>query len=122
MTKTAIIALLARNDLAVERAMVALYQRQTADEQHTSTTSHSNGRGFNYYHAERGTYYAKWVLSGRHLTGHHLAAARKMATYYARQLSEIAEDKKQASEALALAMIQADGMVVLDRLDQVGIM
>jgi hypothetical protein len=96
MTKASIIALLARNDRAVEAAMVALYQRQTEDEQHTSSTTHSNGRGFNYQHAQRGTYYAKWVLSGRHLTGNHLTAAREMATYYARQLGGIADSKKQA--------------------------
>src|SRR5271156_4475383 len=90
--KLAIIALLNRNALAVEAAMVALYQRQTEDERSDKVTRHSNGRGFNYHHAERGTYYAKWVLGGRHLTGSHLSAARSMAIFYARQLGEIAED------------------------------
>ena len=96
MTKGSIIALLARNPLAVEAAMVALYQRQTEDERSGNVTRHSNGRGFNYHHAERGSYYARWVLSGKHLTGNHLSAARAMATFYARQLGEIAESKKQA--------------------------
>lgn len=107
MHKTAIIALLARNDRAVEAAMVALYQRQTEDEQTTSATRHSNGRGFNYNHAERGTYYAKWVLSGRHLTGHHLDSARRMATFYARQLGEIAEGKARAKRQAEADRLEA---------------
>ena len=115
MHKTAIVALLARNDRAVEAAMVALYREQTEDEKTTSTTKHSNGRGFNFNHAERGTYYAKWVLSGRTLTGHHLDAARRMATFYARQLGEIAERKKQAKlrgEAQRLEAINTFGEVL----------
>ena len=31
---------------AVERAMVAIWERQTADEQASQTTNHDNGRGF----------------------------------------------------------------------------
>ncbi len=89
MNKTQIIALLMSNDRAVERAIVALYHRQTVGEQRTSSTVESNGRGFNAFHAERGTYWAKWVIGGRRLTGRHLAAARTMACYYARQLAEL---------------------------------
>lgn len=93
MTKTQIIAMLASNNRAVERALVALYHRQTVDEQHTSTTKHSNGVGFNAKDAEYATYLAKWVLSGRRLTGSHLAAGRRIATYYARQLAEMSETR-----------------------------
>ena len=89
MTKAEILVLLAGSDRAVERAMVALYQRQTVGEQRTSSTTESNGRGFNAFHAERGTYYAKWVMSGKRLTGYHLDRARKMACHYARQLAEM---------------------------------
>lgn len=89
MNKTQVIALLMSNDRAVEKAIVALYHRQTVDEQHTSSTVHPNGRGFNAFHAERGTYWAKWVISGRRLTGRHLVGAREMACYYARQLAEL---------------------------------
>ena len=91
MNKAQIISLLMSNDRAVERAMVALFQRQTVGEQRTSSTTESNGRGFNAFHAERGTYWAKWVMSGRRLTGKHLVGARKMACHYARQLSELSQ-------------------------------
>ncbi len=90
MTKEQIKTLLLTNNAAVERAMVALYNRQTADERSSSTTQHLNGRGFNAFDAERGSYWARWVQSGRHLTGRHLEGARKMALKYAGQLAEVA--------------------------------
>jgi hypothetical protein len=111
LTKLAIIALLIRNPLAVEAAMVALYQRQTEDERSSKTTKHSNGRGFNYHHAQRGSYYARWVQGGRHLTGHHLNSAREMAIFYARQLGEIAEEKRAAKLA-ALAQQEEASLFV----------
>jgi hypothetical protein len=117
MNKEEIKGLLMSNDRAVERAMVTLYHRQTVSEQHTSSTTESNGRGFNAFHAERGTYYAKWVISGRRLTGHHLSSARKMACYYARQLAELSVTpasprpktyKVYSEEELCVAITQWD--------------
>ncbi len=93
MTKAQVIALLASNNRAVERALVALYHRQTVDEQRTSTTKESNGVGFNARDAEYATYLAKWVISGRHLTGRHLEAGRRIATFYARQLAEMSQTR-----------------------------
>lgn len=82
--------LLTMNDEAVGRAMVAIYNRQTWDEQQSSDTRHTNGIGFSGADARTGTYYAKWVLSGRKLTGNHLMKARMMSFKYVRQLCEIA--------------------------------
>lgn len=70
--------------------MIALYKRQTEDEKRDRDTKHSNARGFSVAHSARGSYYARWVLKGNHLTGSYLYHARQMAIYYARQLSEIA--------------------------------
>lgn len=95
-----ILDLLSRNDRAVERAIVVLFENQTADEQLSANTRHENGRGFRKNHARKGTYYAKWVLSGRKLTGEHLENARGMARLYVRQLVEAAR-VKQASKAQA---------------------
>jgi hypothetical protein len=77
-------------DAAVERAMVAIWERQTADEQETQGTRHHNGRGFAAWSARSGTYYANWVRSGRRLTGKHLAKARKIALHHAGQLTDFA--------------------------------
>jgi hypothetical protein len=82
--------LLDRSDRAVERAVVAIYERQTTDEQDVGETRHRNGRGFASCHAHLGSYYAKWVLSGRHLDGNHILRARRMMRWYAGQLLEVA--------------------------------
>jgi hypothetical protein len=87
--------LLNMNDRAVERAMVAIYNRQTADEQVSSDTKHQNGVGFTGADARLGTYYAKWVLKGNSLTGKHLVKARYMSQKYVRQLTDIATARLQ---------------------------
>jgi hypothetical protein len=89
-TRTEIEALINSNDRAVERAMVAIWERQTADEQATQGTRHHNGRGFAAWSARSGTYFAEWVRSGRRLTGKHLAKARKIALHHAGQLTDFA--------------------------------
>jgi hypothetical protein len=89
-TKESIRNLLSNNDRAVERAMVAIFNYQTADEQSTQHTRHNNNVGFTSWAAKKGSYYAKWVLNGRHLTRHHLDNARKIANHHAGQLAKIA--------------------------------
>jgi hypothetical protein len=89
-TRTEIEEMINGNDRAVERAMVAIWERQTADEQETQDTRHHNGRGFAAWSARSGTYYAEWIMSGRRLTGKHLVKARKIALHHAGQLSRIA--------------------------------
>ena len=83
-------ALLDRSLEAVERAVVAIYRRQTEDEKEAYETKHHNRVGFAACHAGLGTYYAKWILSGKHLSGSHVERARKMVRHYAGQLHQIA--------------------------------
>ena len=78
------------NARAVERAMVALYERQTEDEQREESTKHLNGMGFSGAHSRLGSYYARWILSGRSLDGKHLERARAIALRYCGQLCDIA--------------------------------
>jgi hypothetical protein len=85
--------LLRANDRAVEKAMIAIYDNQTADEKSQSSTKHTNGRGFRANHASKGSYYARWVLSGKRLSGKHLENARIIALQYVRQLNEKANSK-----------------------------
>jgi hypothetical protein len=89
--RDSIAKLLHTSDRAVERAIVAIYDRQTQDEKATSDTKHTNHRGFRSNHASKGSYYARWVNSGRRLSGFHLENARKIALHYTRQLAEIAD-------------------------------
>ena len=85
-----IVSLLDTSDKAVERAIVAIYNRQTIDEKATNHTSKSNNIGFSGADASSGSYYAKWILSGRNLSGKHLDKARNMAKKYRKQLLSIA--------------------------------
>lgn len=94
-TKERIAHLLRTSDRAVERAMVAIYDRQTQDEKQVSDTRHTNRRGFTAAHAKRGSYFARWVLGGRRLSGHHLDRARQIALHYTAQLAEVANVKAQ---------------------------
>ena len=92
-TKEQILNLIDSNDLAVERGVLAIFNRQTYDEQKTENTSHFNHIGFSSADAKRLSYYAKWILSGKHLSGHHLEIARKRIKKYIKQLLEISNSK-----------------------------
>lgn len=93
MTPEDIKALLLQNPKAVERAMLVLYQRQTASEQDAGQTVQRNGRGFNAFDAKLGTYYAQWIQRGFALNGRHLEKARRMSLRYTGQLLEVAREK-----------------------------
>lgn len=80
---------------AVERGLLAIFQRQTTDEQHIQIARHRNNIGFSGAHASRGSYYAKWIQSGKHLSGEHVLKGRKLILHYVRQLVEIANEKAQ---------------------------
>jgi len=102
-TKDSIKALLASNNFAVERAVVALFERQTSREQNTHNTIERNGQGFSASDAGYLSYVAQWVLSGKHLTGKHLEKTRRMVSSYAGQLADIANRKAAASDGLQQA-------------------
>lgn len=91
MNRTQVRQLLLSNTRAVERAILALYHCQTLDEQQSSTTRESNGRGFNAADAEVGSYIARWLLSGRHLSGSWIGKARAIALRYAGQLARMSQ-------------------------------
>lgn len=98
-TKEAVKALLDANPLAVERAIVAIYQRQTADERASGVTRWKNGIGFAAVDANRGAYMARWILGGKHLSGKWLEKGRHVACRYVRQLADIANEKAEKETA-----------------------
>jgi len=92
------------NQRLLERAIVAIYERQTQDEQRDRSTKHHNGRGFTPADAKRGTRLARWILGGitkynrpygQNLTGHHLELAREIMPKYARQLLRIMRERSE---------------------------
>lgn len=106
VTKESIRALLETNDKAVERAIIVLFERQTNDEQVQSVTRHDNQRGFSAAHASKGSYYARWIKSGRRLTGYHLQNARRITQHYTHQLLLVAQEKGSQGGQKAPAPVQ----------------
>lgn len=76
-TKQTIIDLLAKNDTAVARAVVALNQRQTRTEQASEVTINRNGEGFTPADARMGTSMAEWFQSKGYLSPKQIAYWRK---------------------------------------------
>jgi len=101
--KDTILALIEKSDTAVCRAVLAIYDRQTADEQATAATADSNGIGFNGADASFGSSLAKQFMERGTLSPRQIACARKMMRKYAGQLAEIANAKAKATAAPAPA-------------------
>jgi len=68
VTRDYIISLLRNNDVALGRALVALNERQTQDEQRSETTRYHNYRGFMPMHAKKGTGMANFFMKTGFLT------------------------------------------------------
>ena len=101
MNKAQIVELLATNDRAVGRALMALNERQTADEQASEHTRYLNGRGFRPCHARMGTSMANFFKARGYLSPKQVAYWRKpmkdgksRIEIYANQLVKVAEAKQ----------------------------
>jgi len=79
-----------------QRAILALYERQTIDEQNSGFTVYKNGMGFSGYDAEILTSFAKQIGNGRTLTTKQLAVAYRRLPRYAKQLALVAEERQAA--------------------------
>lgn len=93
-TRDEIDHLLDTRPVAVQRAIVHLFNLQTTAEKSSQTTLLNNSVGFCGWAARSGTYYAKWILDGKNLSGNHLEKARKIAKHHSRQITEIANNKE----------------------------
>lgn len=100
-TESQVRNLIATNDVWLYAALKFLFAKQTQDEQAVNTTRYTNRVGFSQAHASKLSYYAKWILSGRQLSGNHLIIARKYASKYAGQvLQEIKRKAEMANTPL----------------------
>lgn len=80
---------------ALERACLMIYARQTADEQASEITLHTNGRGFNGRDARFGTFLATSILNIQNgqskysnLSLKMYEGLRRMLVKYAKQIAE----------------------------------
>lgn len=83
--------LLSRNDLAVKKAIVAIYKNQTQDEREKLESRGKNKKGFNY---NDGTYFsclAIDIINGHDLSPQELEYARYRMKRYWRQLMNISK-------------------------------
>lgn len=71
---------------SVCKALLILYQYQTADEQRTRGTHHQNQMGFNSSDAKALSKYAQWVQKGLELGFMELNDARRRLPKYAGQI------------------------------------
>jgi hypothetical protein len=74
----------------IDRAVLALYREQTADEQADQWTRHVNGRGFNATDAPFLSSLAQWIEKRGSLTVNQRAAALRRVRKYSRQLADLA--------------------------------
>ena len=77
----------------LERAILAIFERQTFQEQRVEQTLEFNKIGFNGPDARKMTYYANWIRRGNHLDGEFLEDAKKRILKYSKQLEKISEKK-----------------------------
>lgn len=81
------------NQIWLERAILAIFDKQTNEEQKTDESIEHNGVGFNKPDSYKLSYYAKWIKSGKHLSGWHLQNAKIKMAKYSRQLTDIANGR-----------------------------
>jgi hypothetical protein len=94
ITKEIIVEKLASNPKWLLAGIVAIYNRQTADEQSADATQEDNKMGFNGVDARFGSSLAKRILSGYSLSPKQMAAGAKMMKKYAGQLLLVAKEKQ----------------------------
>ena len=96
--KEQIKAALAANDGFVCRALVQMFNRQTADEQEAKITCHENGIGFNGLDAEFLSSLAVQYIKRGTLSPKQISYARKGLMKYAGQIAQIANEMTRAGE------------------------
>jgi hypothetical protein len=107
--KAQIQKLIDTDDKAVARAVVRIYQRQTASEQRAEHTHLNNSIGFNAPDAKYLTFAAKYVLRNGALTGEHIDRVRAKIRRYWKQLIEIAEETNARRVALGMETVPLSG-------------
>lgn len=95
--KETIQELLDTNDKAVLRAVLAIYDRQTDDEQLSEQTRELNNIGFSGVDGEIMSSFAKQIQKRGFLSAKQMLIARKKMKRYWRQLAEIASENGKNS-------------------------
>lgn len=78
------------------RGLMAIYRRQTADEQNSESTKYDNGIGFGGCDSKILSSFAKVILKRHFLSTKQMAVCRRLMTKYSMQLVRIAKAKHNA--------------------------
>lgn len=90
LTKEFIKTMLLSDSNWLYRGIVAIFKKQTSEEQHSEATIEDNGIGFNGVDAYMLSSFAKQIIAGRTLSPKQLGIAKKKMPKYAGQLLKIA--------------------------------
>jgi hypothetical protein len=97
MTKTwdkpSIQTLIHSNPKALHRAIIKIYERQTADEQDLDQTIEHNGIGFNGIDAEIMSSFAKQLMTRGFLSPKQTVIAQKKMPKYWKQILQLINEK-----------------------------
>lgn len=96
-------ALLDSNDLAVCRALLAIFERQTKSEQSADATTDANSVGFSGVDAEICSSFAKQYRTKGYLSAKQMVIARKKMKKYWKQLADIAMTNGKIPDVLPTA-------------------
>lgn len=98
-TEEQIVSLLNTNVRAIEKAILALYDRQTADEQVVQNTRHHNRVGFSAADAKRLSFIANFLKNGGHLKTETCKKYLPRVLKYRKQLASIATENEALKSA-----------------------
>lgn len=87
--------LLQRNNKALIKALLLIYDRQTEEEKHISESIQDNSIGFNKYDTYILTYYAKSILEGGLLSPEDVYVIRAKMPKYWKQLMNISKQQQE---------------------------
>lgn len=76
-TKERIQGLISQNSLALERALLVIYNNQTQDEKQSGDTAHDNGKGFTGSDARFLSSVASWVKNSSYREGFRLTPGQR---------------------------------------------
>lgn len=105
--KSDIIQMLENSDTAVQRGLIAIWERQTASEKLSQSTHLNNSIGFNGFDAQILSSFAEQFQTKGWLSAKQMVIARKRMKKYAGQLAEIANAKMAPVEKQAETIVEA---------------
>ena len=85
-------ALLLISDVALERAIIRIWEQQTYSEQASGMSIIVDGVGFNKFDAPLMSKYARQLATKQHLSKYQCSVARKKMPKYWRQLMNISKE------------------------------